>query len=1082
MKRYKSSFNFTQISCLVRCNSCHQPITLKSASQNRLLRRLQSHQAGLSEDIKAATPFENQDLPVSKSDILLASLGPSAKHYSPDVSGKLDISFVNPRLIAERRNRLSIRPQKLAYDRIDVLKLVISRKKSLSSYLALYIKYLDPVEQVSDGDFYPWASDKELRGHILEKFNDENLTWLQERGYGISDFTAWRWILSASRSEVAIARLKVLSDSDKYGYQAGRVPIFLILFLLRRRVINDRAFRTLLIFIWERLLEQDALNKDLTSNEVAGKLSTEAFPQLNEHLHFHRGSITVLLIRLLRHARRVWSAALPSISTIATRYLVHVEKTGNSLPSPLSDWDHGKLSYLFNVLLSLSALPSTRQPFQSIIFHERAQFNIIRKMTEFEPALNITRKGYQAVAQVQLACRKTVPEREWARLKAKSWPPWKESKLGIDSDIDIDRGTSRASEVIMRSQEAGYAEQAWDSIAKVYAGWDTDNSPTIQTRAIVPRDNLSGQPSGSAVAVEDDPKLWQARITATRTLSEAWACFLAYRDQRNRSRGKNQPLPYFAMFEKIVFEEKKGHLNRMRLENKQSETLKGDEHDLLPGDGKETWPNPGPQKTVYTRTSAPSSHEFLNIMTEDRIVLGGRFLEFLMMHTTRLHQGSMHLAFSSLPLATRILFFNGVKTTNMCGVSDRVFAAYMACLCRHSLASRDMENYSQRSMSMSHAFQLMDKRKPSYWPPWNSLMSALRSEAAVVEPNLFGRNNLVQDAFAWSVMLYWLNQMRDVGLDLQFDCFQNLCIGLEKSTRASRKLVRLLDRGKFIDDDGLDLFTPIGQRLLEVLEHSTSDGVEKSILAGRELLRRIAPGDFRRPGELAQMHERLSWIRRRNLTRIRYNARYVVGNGPRILKACFEELVGFSEKSSPVVSPQPKGECNKADFNSLTRVPKLLAVPHPSNLHRFVRVLGLYQDYAGILRVVQWMDRFADEVHLRKTIAMNGDRMMRTMITAVRVFLEGRCTMDDDNDVVKGDLGQAGRAAEAARAEIVQQVFEIIDKQELWGGWPSDDEVAFYLSNARRNPDYSEDCRRFVGNCLEHDQQVRIKGFRKFYR
>lgn len=1008
-------------------------------------------------------------MPASKSDVLIASLGPSAKNYFvSESSNKLDFSSASPRSVAGRRKGDYVKKKRPAREHIDVLRFVGLKKKSLSSYLALYITYLDPIGSFSDDDVYPWASDQKLRKDILEAFNDANLTWLLNRGYSISDLTAWRWVLSAQLSEVAITRLKVLANSHKHGYQAGPIPVFLIMFLLRRRHMNNRALRMILTLIWDRLLEQDAFEKNVRSKEIAEMSSTEASALQNRHIHFHQGSIIVMVVRLLRRARKVCSAALPSISTIAARYLGRGKKMNDGFPKTIADSDHRRWAFLFNSLLSLLALPSSRQPFQSIIFHEQAQFIIIRKMTSLEPALNITREGYRAVAQVQLAHRKTVPEREWARLKAESWPPWKESKLGIDSDIGIERGVSRAAEALMRSQEAGYAEQGWDSIAKIYAGWDTDNSPTIQTRAIVPRSDPTWQLSKSSDGVIDNAKLWHARITATRTVSEAWASFLAFRDEQNRSEGKCSQLPYFSMFEKIIFEEKKGHVNRMNSLNLQSEILKGDEYDLLPGDGKETWPDPGPQKVIYTRTPVPSSDAFLKSMAEDGVVPGGKFLESLLRHATSLHKGVKHLTASCLPLATRISFFKGITTAEMCAVDIGIFTAYLHCLCQHSLASPNRKNHSQRSMSIFHAFQLMEKRKPCYWPPWNSLMWALRSEGAVIEGHLYAGNALVQDALAWSVMLYWLNQMRNVDLDIQFECFQSLCIGLEKSTVASRKLVRILDCGAFVDDGGLDLSTPAGQKLLQLLEGNTSCDVEKSALAGWELLRRLPPGDFRRPGELAYAPGKLSRIRAKNLARIRHNAEYVVANGPRILKACLEELVGVVKE----------GEGRKDDFHSLTFLPKLLAVPHPVHLHAFIRVLGLHQDYDGILKVVQWMDRFADQLHIQTRESMNGERAMRTLMTAIRVFLEGSWALDDG---VGDDSGRADEATKTAPADTIQQVFEIIDRQERWGGWPSGDDVEFYITDRRRNIDYSDDCRRFKLTCEDYAPQRRLEEFSEFY-
>lgn len=1083
--KYRYFSDFTRNGVYVRCNARQQQAVSKSAFDNRFFIRRQSVQTTSSEIYKAALTTEGQDtpietpspfLPASKSELLIASLGPSGKYYFVSGSSKkVDFTFVGPRSIAKQRDKLFIKRGRVALEHLDVLRIVSSRKKSLISFLSLYITYLDPIEEAPEEDFYAWASDQTLRQGVLEAFDDVNLAWLRTRGYDISDLAAWRWILSARLSEVAVARLTVLADSQKYGFQAGRIPVFLIVFLLRRRHFNDRALCMMLTLIWNRLLEQDAFEQNVQSDETAEMSSTEVCTQFDKHLFINRGSIMIMIVRLLRRAREVWPAALPSISRIATRYLGRASTGKNLQP----DYEHRRWAFLFNSVLRLLALPSSRHPFRSIIFHERAQFNIVRKMAEFEPALNINRKGYQAVVQVQLARRKTSPEREWARLKAKSWPPWKESKMGIDSDIGIERGVSRALEAITRSQEAGYAEQDWDSIAKIYAGWDTDNSPTIQTRVLGSRVDSSWRSLDFSDKVNGDAKVWSARITATRTVSEAWACFLAYRDKQNQTEGGYSQWPYFAMFEKIIFEEKKGHRSQMNTINQQSEILKGDEYDLLPGDGKETWSNPDPQKTVYTRIPVPRPDEFLKSMTEDRVVPGGRFLEFLVQEATSIHEGAKHLAASNLSLATRISFFNGITFAEMCGMSLNIFSAYINCLCRYCSGPSDSDIHARRS-TIFHAFQLMNKRQPCYWPPWNSLMTALRSEGAVVDYRLYSRNTLVQDALAWSVMLDWLDKMRNVGLDVQFDCFQSLCIGLEKSTIASRKLVRILDRGAFVDDGGLEPSTPAGQKLQQVLEQNSSLGVEKSTLAGWKLLRDLHFLDFRPPG--APHHSnapKLLRIRPRNLARIRHNAEYVVSNGPEILKACFEELVGVTTDLSPAAAPEVKGEeGGKSDFYSLTLMPKLLAVPHPTRLHAFIRVLGLHQDYEGILKVVQWMNRYADEIYHQMGQDMNGETAMRRVMTAVRVFFEGGWPLDDD-PVNDGFSGQAEEVAKAAPTEIFDKVFEIIDRQEFWGGWASDEEVEFYIANSRRSPNYSDDSRRIEETLLHAYSKVRMKGFRK---
>ena len=77
-------------------------------------------------------------------------------------------------------------------------------------------------------------------------------------------------------------------------------------------------------------------------------------------------------------------------------------------------------------------------------------------MKRFKPALAVTRERY-SVTSVQLQHPKTQSEREWAKMKSSSWPPWKESKLGINEHVDAEYGISRA----------GYPEQAWEKTAGV---------------------------------------------------------------------------------------------------------------------------------------------------------------------------------------------------------------------------------------------------------------------------------------------------------------------------------------------------------------------------------------------------------------------------------------------------------------------------------------------------------------------------------------------------------------------------------------------------------------------------------------
>ncbi|KAJ9624105.1 hypothetical protein H2203_005554 [Taxawa tesnikishii (nom. ined.)] len=164
-------------------------------------------------------------------------------------------------------------------------------------------------------------------------------------------------------------------------------------------------------------------------------------------------------------------------------------------------------------------------------------------MATHDPPLVINREGYRGVIRVQLARKKTAEEEEWAQLKSPSWPPWKEERTGMDAYIGVERGISRAGEVLARMQEAGYPLEEWEYVAQIYAGWDTDRSPTIQTRTIAPA------PFSQNVKAQ----IWAARIDSTRTVYEAWACFLACEEESIKLRQE----VYFAMFQKLTSESKR---------------------------------------------------------------------------------------------------------------------------------------------------------------------------------------------------------------------------------------------------------------------------------------------------------------------------------------------------------------------------------------------------------------------------------------------------------------------------------------------------------------------------------------------
>ncbi len=82
---------------------------------------------------------------------------------------------------------------------------------------------------------------------------------------------------------------------------------------------------------------------------------------------------------------------------------------------------------------------------------------------------------------------------------------------------------------------------------------------------------------------------------------------------------------------------------------------------------------------------------------------------------------------------------------------------------------------------------------------------------------------------------------------------------------------------------------------------------------------------------------------------------------------------------------------------------------------------------------------------------MNGMRAMKTLAVAIRVFLEGSRPL---NPGPAGyGTGRTMEANDAARQDIIDKVAEIIKRQDLWGGWPSDVEVENYIDHEIRIPE-----------------------------
>ena len=908
--------------------------------------------------------------------------------------------------------------------------------------LAQYIKRVDPLLKADPSNDPNVFNNKQLDEPLLHVFSSTTLDFLRSKGYDYSDVVTWAWVITAKTSQQAALRLLVISNSalGRNTLSSNSVPTFVFLFLLRRRQMTAQALRYLILHAWERLrnrrypqwtsMVEEKLPQSVTFDAWFDKGWKSLTRYEINYLAMSEPTIITMIVRLLRHARKVWPAAMISITKMLTNHL-----HGNGIDHELGASASRRLSLLYNRALALLALPSQQHPLRSIPYHQRAQFNVLRKMNEFRPALIVNREGYQAVIRVQVAHRKTLREFEWAELKAKSWPPWKEEKLGLDVAKGVDLGISRATESMFRLKEAGYGACAWEKTANIYAGWDTDRSPTIQTRIILPtylqlRKGFDpGQPEINNLGKDDEVvDVWVARIRSTRTLNEAWACFLSYQDHK--------ALPmlgvYFAMFEKIVFENKRSQGESKAPGDDKAATLTSKSR-LMPGDGKEVAvPPTSPRDSTYTRTQPPSLANLFNTMIAEDIKPSGRCLAFLIRHADSFATGLKYLRSSSLSADVVQLLIGHQAPISLDTLAtlellpDYLFSAHIRFLSRFGswdlrngpgstsrlayggnvqlMYERIISNHqSTRKNPLLIALRLMLARKPNYRPPWYSLLAALTHSRRTDSSNVCSHDADIDDVLSWKLTLELLAHMDEIELELDFEGFQMICVSLEKTLRACHGII---DRStqKFI------LITDV------CYERETTVN---------------ALSDTRR--------------------QLQNQAEAVLLEGPTCAKAIFRRLVSGHSKDvqqDDIEGTNFKGSSQQETISPEYLLPRLLEIPAPAQLHAFIRVLGLSKDYMGIQDLVKWMAHFDLEVKSVADELNNGSTMMRRSLIAIRVFLEQSWTYygsaeDGEND------GLAHSVDEGASEAVLQRVYEIIERVEGWGGWPTDDEVETYCRNGR---------------------------------
>ncbi|KAL4918883.1 hypothetical protein BDW62DRAFT_180629 [Aspergillus aurantiobrunneus] len=943
---------------------------------------------------------------------------PSSSDYLIDTIQNVVLSSRNTGARNWTFSEKSQQPLRASLTSKQRLALKRARKTSLQRIIADYIQLVDPVLQRDiDVSRRPHA-EKNLDHALLSMLRDGYIDYLEIHKYNIADVMAWAWVLKSYTTYDATLRIFLLEADRAVKETAFRpsIPAFIPLMLLRQE-LDLKTFRLLLVYSLHfvtgrpvpRLHSLHTMSNDAISNNLHNDDHINAMPSIDY------SRCTMFVVRLLHHARRLWPEAQLSISQAFAFYLRNSDESkGGSF-----------MAKNLNTFLELLSLPPGPRPFVSASVQQQAQFELLKATADKHPVPPVTRRGYQGLAAVQLAQKKTAAERESAELKTPSWPPWKEERSGIDSNKGMEGTKSRAMRVMSQMKGAGYPHSLWEDATGILAGWDTDNSPTIQTRTLArPAKHLR-----SISQREDHHAIWEARVRSTRTVREAWACFTAY-----ESRG----LPphasvYAAMGEKLIFGKKalKRHLGRTSFE--------------LPGDGPEVFPEPASARDwIYTPTEPPTLREFLKKMLSQGIRPSGRFLALLLHHAPSFRVGLDCLNCSDLTnQQLRVLFSFGEDIPDVDAESqkaldeipDYLFSAFIRLLCRFSVITKgslrisdiatadafpiitnnwtgplphiptlfayaDRERNQAKtwySKLLSHAIRLLRRRGSQNPRGWIQLLSGLHSTRILGDPDKTRRHT--QMILAWHEILEVLKWLDERNIEIGSDGFQILCHSFSDAVVAGVK-----------DQDSMD--------------------------EGREIVALVA----QRKG----IHPELALPSFEDM----------VHAGLTTLKGQFDRLVLLDPKTSPFLD-SPKLSLEKQTEGQVT-VPVVL--PHvfsPAVLHAFVRSLGLAEDSDGLLSLLRWMSQHAPTLRQMSDEYSNGDKMMRRTVVAARMFLVGywgrRWSGPTAYDFDSMDhVTPSNTEMPTFSDPTLQEAYDIVTATEVWGPWPSDEEVWDYLAHEKR--------------------------------
>jgi hypothetical protein len=661
---------------------------------------------------------------------LLRQAGADIPAYA---AGKTNLSWRDPLTAVSERGR---RREPHYISPVGMAKL------SLKQITALFIFHCNRSGDKRRPFTEPAVDEDALSDSMIVKavFTDPVLWYLRRRRCTPEDVMTWAWILTAPDGQSLGRRLEAALASDR----KPSLPPFLITSVLNRRNLPRTTLQALFPTIDSMLSPENTLRIEDSKTAV------------------------VLAVRLLRRLRECWPEELP-------RVVDFIDRAFGTTFSEAPTW----LTHTYNRLLMLFSIPTADGPYRNSQLLQRCQLALVKQMVNLNA--QITREGYRAIITVQLANPKSVQESEKVRSMSRSWPPWFEERDGwiAARRKAHDDVVAAGGKVIEQMMEAGYRLMDWEKEASVLAGKDTDGSPTIPTRTFWNRERSIKWYSLQS------PRIWAARVRATRTIEEAWWHF-----QECMSRGVPHYSVWQEMFEKAIWAEK---LERRSLhEDKLKSAIKQpgyvpdrqywhlrskieQRNQSVPGDGKELIHPPlNPREGIYNAEPPPNVENLFGMFLRSGLKPDSQLTALIVSQV-----GKTSLAVTVLKLwdkeqAERMLsppaptphpFYHITAATITPAEKEKInIKVLTALLARLS-----------RPRSLGKALRLIRHYRPRYRPAWNTVLEGFVNSLSPTSP--------VSHLREQNVRLVWClyNEMRSL-IDIDAETLRLLAIAAERWT------------------------------------------------------------------------------------------------------------------------------------------------------------------------------------------------------------------------------------------------------------------------------------------------------------